>query len=202
MGTNRSLKDRFEGLQKQESPAVSKREPKNIDLSSSDNSRMHEAVASCQEVKEFNWKRVYRQQFQRPSIETSSEPVIQETQWKIQALSESPLLISFHYTDCLVATLKKLNTYMTGRPTFWRHLLLGAGQVHLRSEKNKVQMWIRFSDLSNENQKILKATVENEFMENSRQLKSFSIQKVEEWFELGFDINEKFAESRDKDASV
>ena len=91
---------------------------------------------------------------------------------------------------------------MTGRPTFWKHLLLGAGQVHLRSAKNKVQLWIRFSDHTNENQKMLKATIENEYMENSRQLKSFSIQKVEEWFELGFDINDKITESRDKDASV
>ena len=91
---------------------------------------------------------------------------------------------------------------MTVRPSFWKHLLLGAGQIHLRSAKNKIQVWIRFSDFTNENQKMLKATLENEFMENSTQLKSFSLQKVEEWFELGFDINEKIAESRDKDVSV
>ena len=202
MGTNRNLKDRFQGLQKQESPSANALAPKTMNLSSSDNSLVHEAVANCLDAREFNWKKVYRQEFQRPSIEQSSDPVIQETQWKIQALSESPLLISFHFTDCLVPSLKKLNTYMAARPTFWKDLLLGAGQIHLRSAKNKVQLWIRFSDLTNENQKMLKATLENEFMENSRQLKAFSLQKIEEWFELGFDINEKFAESRDKDASV
>lgn len=202
MGTNRNLKDRFEGLQKQESPVASSSEPKKMNLSSSNNSLVHQTVANCVDAKEFNWKKVYRQQFQRPSLEQSSDPVIQETQWKIQALSESPLLISFHFTDCLVSSLKKLNPYMTSRPAFWKHLLLGAGQVHVRSSKNKIQLWIRFSDHTNENQKMLKAMIENEYMENSRQLRSFSIQKVEEWFELGFDINDKFTELRDKDASV
>jgi hypothetical protein len=202
MSTNRNLKDRFEGLQKQDSTSATSLEPKKMDLSSSNNSLVHQTIANCVDAKEFNWKKVYRQQFQRPSLEQSSDPVIQETQWKIQALSESPLLISFHFTNCLVSSLKKLNTYMAARPTFWKDLFLGAGQIHLRSAKNKVQIWIRFSDLTNENQKILKATLENEFMENSRQLKAFSLQKIEEWFELGFDINEKFAESRDKDASV
>ena len=202
MGTNRNLKHLFEGLQKQESPSAKSTESKIIELSSSDKYLLHQAIANCTDSHEFNWKKLYRQHFQRPSIEQSSDPVIQDTQWKIQALSESPLLISFHYTDCLFPSLKKLNTYMTVRPSFWKHLLLGAGQIHLRSAKNKIQVWIRFSDFTNENQKMLKATLENEFMENSTQLKSFSLQKVEEWFELGFDINEKIAESRDKDVSV
>jgi hypothetical protein len=202
MGTNRNLKHLFEGLQKQESPSAKSTESKIIELSSSDKYLLHQAISNCTDSHEFNWKKLYRQHFQRPSIEQSSDPVIQDTQWKIQALSESPLLISFHYTDCLVPSLKKLNTYMTVRPSFWKHLLLGAGQIHLRSAKNKIQVWIRFSDFTNENQKMLKATLENEFMENSTQLKSFSLQKVEEWFELGFDINEKIAESRDKDVSV
>jgi hypothetical protein len=202
MGTNRSLKDRFEGLKRQESSNRNLLEPNELDLSSSANCLVHQLVTNCLDSHEFNWKKLYSQQFQRPSIEQSSDPVIQDTQWKIQALSESPLLISFHYTDCLVPSLKKLNSYMTVRPSFWKHLLLGAGQIHLRSAKNKIQVWIRFSNFTNESQKMLKATLENEFMENSTQLKSFSLQKVEEWFELGFDINEKIAESRDKDVSV
>ena len=202
MGTNRNLKHRFEGLQKQESPSAKSSESKIIEFSSSDKDLLHQAISNCTDSHEINWKKLYRQQFERPSIEQTTDPVIQVTQWKIQALIESPVLISFHYSDCLVYSLEKLNSYMAVRPTFWRHLLLGAGQIHLRSAKNKVQLWIRFSDPANENQKMLNSALQNEFMENSRQLKAFSLHKVEEWFELGFDIDENFAELRDKDASV
>jgi hypothetical protein len=127
---------------------------------------------------------------------------MQETQWKIQSLVEHPLLISFHYSQCLSKTLVKLNSYVVSRPTFWSQMLSGAGQVHIRSSKNKLQLWMRFNDTTGQGQKRMKTILENEFVANSRQLKAFNIQKIEEWFEISFDINEKSADLRDKEASV
>lgn len=211
MRSNNDLKERFKRLQSKEQSVpetalVKKTHPveavKKVELSSSTRTYVHEAVMNCVQSEVYDWKKAYRRDFQRPSLDETSDPVIQETQWKIQSLMESPLLISFNYTQCLNKTLVKLNSYIVTRPTFWSQLIEGAGQVHVRSSKNKLQLWVRFNDSTGIGHKRMKTVLENEFVANSRQLKAFNIQKIEEWFEISFDINEKPADLRDKEASV
>jgi len=203
MGQNTDLKDRFLKLQKQEQtvPVVANVSQK-MELMDSSSANIHEAVMNCTDNKLFDWKKAYRDNFQRPELEESCDPVVQATQGNIQSLVKKPVLVSFHYSQCLHSTLNKLNSYMTSRPLFWSQVLFGAGQIHIRSSKNKVQLWIRNSDESNRGARDLKAVLENEYMTNFRQLKAFNIQKFEEWIELNFEIHEKTADIRDKEASV
>jgi succinate dehydrogenase flavin-adding protein (antitoxin of CptAB toxin-antitoxin module) len=203
MGQNTDLKQRFLKLQQQEltAPIVNDVSQK-IELMDSNSLNIHEAVMNCTDSKIYDWKRAYRDNFQRPTLDESCDPVVQVTQGQIQSLVKKPVLISFHYSQCLNSALNKLNSYMTSRPQFWSQVLAGAGQIHIRSSKNKLQLWIRNSDESTRGTKELKALFENEYMTNFRQLKAFNVQKFEEWIELNFDINEKTVDIRDKEASV
>jgi hypothetical protein len=210
MSPQHDLKERFKRLQSKEQSvpetAIAKTRAvesvNKIELTTSTRSHVHEAVMNCADSEIYDWKKAYRNEFQRPTLDETSDPVIQETQWKIQSLVEHPMLISFHYSQCLSKTLVKLNSYVISRPTFWSQMLSGAGQVHIRSSKNKLQLWMRFNDSTVQDHKRMKNILENEFVANSRQLKAFNIQKIEEWFEISFDINEKSADLRDKEASV
>jgi hypothetical protein len=203
MGQNTDLKERFLKLQKQEQtvPVIANVSQK-MELMDSSSPKIHEAVMNCTDSKVYDWKKAYRDNFQRPALEESCDPVVHTTQGNIQSLVKKPVLVSFHYSQCLDSALNKLNSYMTSRPQFWSQVLLGAGQIHIRSSKNKLQLWIRNSDESTRGTKELKALLENEYMVNFRQLKAFNVQKFEEWIELNFDINEKTVDIRDKEASV
>ncbi len=203
MGQHTDLKQRFLKLQQQEltAPVVTDVYQK-IELMDSNSLNIHEAVMNCTDSKNYDWKRAYRDNFQRPTLDESCDPVVQVTQGQIQSLVKKPVLISFHYSQCLNSALNKLNSYMTSRPQFWCQVFAGAGQIHIRSSKNKLQLWIRNSDESTHGTKELKALLENEYMTNFRQLKAFNVQKFEEWIELNFDINEKTVDIRDKEASV
>lgn len=203
MGQNTDLKQRFLKLQQQEptAPVVTNVSQK-IELKDSASTSIHEAVMNCTGSKVYDWKKAYRDNFQRPALEDSSDPMIQATQGKIQSLVKKPVLVSFHYSQCLNSALKTLNSYMSSRPQFWSQVLIGSGQIHIRSSKNKVQLWIRNNDESTRGTRELKALLENEYMTNFRQLKAFNIQKFEEWVELNVEINEKTSDIRDKEASV
>ncbi|MBA2403134.1 MAG: hypothetical protein H0V66_00060 [Bdellovibrionales bacterium] len=211
MGSNNDLKQRFLKLQSKEqfvSETVIEKKPTPIatgdklELSKSTQSHVHEAIENSSQTQVYDWKKTYRKSFHRPTLEETCEPIIQKTQWNIHSLVDNSPLISFHYTHCLSKTLTKLNTYLEAKPFFWSHLMSGAGQIHIRSTKNKLQLWIRSNDSSELKQKRLKTVLENEFIANSKQLKAFSVQKVEEWFELSLDITEKTVDIRDKEASV
>lgn len=203
MGQNTDLKQRFLKLQNQElTVPVAASVSQKMELMDSNSLSIHEAVMNCTDSKVYDWKKAYRDNFQRQNLEESCDPIVQATQGKIQALVKKPILISFHHSQCLSSALNTLNSYMTSRPQFWSQVLAGAGQVHIRSSKSKIQLWIRNRDESNRGMKELKTQLENEYMINFRQLKAFSVQKFEEWIELNFDINEKTADIRDKEASV
>lgn len=210
MGSNHDLKDRFKKLQLKEPNGsgvvvdnkIMAAEATKLELNLSSNAHIHQAIANCDDSNVYDWKKVFRKDFPRPAIDEASEPVLQQTQWNIQALMEAPVLISFHYSSCLPKILGRFNTYLTSRPSFWTQVMYGAGQIHIRSAKNKLQLWIRSDDVSVSGHKNMKAVLENEFLSNSKQLKAFNIQKIEEWYEISFDITEKSADIRDKEASV
>ena len=211
MSSTNDLKERFKRLQIKERPVPESSiitKSNSVDssikteLQQSTQSHVHQAVMNCADSQIYDWKKTYRNKFQRPLLTETTDPVIQETQWKMQSLVESPLLMSFHYTDCLSKALVKLNSYIVLRPKFWSQLMLGVGQVHIRSSKNKLQLWLRFSDSMGLSQKRVKTLLENEFVENSRLLKAFNVQKREDWFEIALDLNEKPADIRDKEVSV
>lgn len=204
MEPNMDLKNRFDKLQKTSETPVSEDKVvkpvltiKQVDMTSS-YPEIHEAIRDCHSGQSYDWRGEYRKGMKRPSELSIPHPYLFELQGRISELLGKPILFTCYEKESLELAAKKLNSYIVSRPKFWRQALEGVAQIHFRSEKGKIQLWLRSDDSTFIRSGKVKTAMENEYLINSRQLKSYGVYSTEDWVELHLEIIDRPADYTEK----
>jgi len=196
------LKKKFERVhlqsevaQELNSTAVEKQK---IRFKNSSLTEIHQQIKNAKTASNLDWKNLLTSHYSRPALSNEIKPVQHQIQWTLNRLLGRPVLLSFLVKNDEASVLDKINKHMQERNEFWLSLLEEVTQIHLRTVKGKLQIWLKTNETISTHLKSMQSILENEYIARPHELKSFQVKNLDDWIEVLIDVDWRNSENRYK----
>lgn len=177
-------------------------EKQKMRFKSSNMSELHQQIKNATPVSTVDWKNQLTNHYVRPTLSAEVKPLQQQLQWTLNRLLGRSVLLSFFVKKDEASVLEKISKHMQERNDFWFSLLKEANQIHIRTGKGKLQIWLK-SDESIQNYfPLIQTRLEREYVSHPQQLRSFQVKNADGWIEVQLDVDLHSLETRYKGSDL
>ncbi len=181
---------------------VSAVEKQKIRFKNSTSSDVHQQIKNAPTSSHLEWKNLLTSQYERPHLSNDVRPIQNQIQWNLYRLLGRPVLVSFFVKNDEMSVLEKMNKHIQERSDFWFDLLQETNHLHVRTNKGKLNIWLKSDESTEKKSKFIQSTVEREYLSHPQQLKSFQVKNSQGWTDVTLEVDLRNLEARYKGSDL